>query len=178
MAPKKLSRQGTGKEATMADGWKKSKLSESEISSLVSRRLLQPRSIIQWQSAEGHNMPFEKVAEVVLFKSFVECGLSIPICDFLQGLLFYWGIQLHHLTPSSMLHISIFVHLCEAFLGIHPHFDLFKCLFSLNPHPNIRNIARVGGADLQLRPNMAEKVYSIYSSSSNWRLESRVVLYR
>ena len=102
-------------------------------------------------------MPFENVAEVVLFKSFVECGLSIPICDFLQGLLFYWGIQLHHLTPSSMLHISIFVHLCEAFLGIHPYFDLFKCLFSLNPHPNIRNIARVGGADLQLRPNMAEK---------------------
>jgi len=56
----------------MADGWKKSKLSESKISSLVSRHLLQPRSIIQWQSAEGHNRPFEKVAEVVLFKSFVE----------------------------------------------------------------------------------------------------------
>jgi len=72
MAPKKSSRLGAGKEATMANGWKKSKLSESKISSLVSRHLLQPRSIIQWQSVEGHNRPFEKVAEVVLFKSFVE----------------------------------------------------------------------------------------------------------
>ena len=72
MAPRKSNGQGTGKEATMADGWKKSKLSESEISSLVSRHMLQPRSIIQWQSAEGHNRRFEKVAEVVMFKSFVD----------------------------------------------------------------------------------------------------------
>jgi len=144
MAPKKSSRQGTGKEATMANGWKKSKLSETEISSLVSHHLLQPRSIIQWQPAEGHNRPFEKVAETVLFKSFVERGLAIRTCDFLRGLLFHWGIQLHHLTPNSMLLISIFMHLCEAFLGIHPHFDLFKSLFSLILHLNIRNIARVG----------------------------------
>ena len=57
---------------------------------------------------------------------------------------FFWGIQLHHLTPDSILHIAIFVQLCEAFLGIHPHFDLFKSLFSLSPYPNLRNIARVG----------------------------------
>ena len=83
MVPKRLSRQGTGKEGTMADGWKKSKLSEAKISYFVSRHLLQPRSIIQWQSAEGHNRPYEKVAKTVLFKSFVERGLAILICDFL-----------------------------------------------------------------------------------------------
>ena len=66
MAPRKSSGQGTGKEATMADGWKKSKLSESEISSLVSRHMLQPREIIQWQSVEGHSRPYEKVAETVV----------------------------------------------------------------------------------------------------------------
>jgi hypothetical protein len=41
MAPKKSKRQVSEKEATMADGWKKSKLSEAAISSLVSHRLLQ-----------------------------------------------------------------------------------------------------------------------------------------
>ena len=128
----------------MADGWKKSKLSEAAISSLVSRRLLQSRALIQWQSAEGHGRPFEKTSEIVLFKAFVECGLAISACDFLWGLLFFWGVQLDHLTPNSILHIAIFVQLCEAFLGIHPHFDLFKSLFSLNPYPNLRNIARVG----------------------------------
>ena len=78
----------------------------------------------------------------------------------MRGLLFFWGIQLHHLTPDSILHIAIFVQLCEAFLGIHPHFDLFKSLFSLSPYPNLRNIAGVGGADLQFRPGMVEKYIS------------------
>ena len=141
----------------MADGWKKSKLSEAAISSLVSRHLLQSKTLIQWQSAEGHGRPFEKTSEIVLFKAFVQHGLAIPACDFLRGLLFFWGVQLHHLTPNSILHIAIFVQLCEAFLGIHPHFDLFKSLFSLNPFPNLKNIARVGGADLQFCPGMADK---------------------
>ena len=79
-----------------------------------------------------------------MFKAFVERGLAIPVCDFLQGLLFFWGIQLLHLTPNSILHIAIFVHLCEAFLGIYPHFDLFKSLFFFNPYPNFRNVATVG----------------------------------
>ena len=154
MAPKKSKRQGSEKEATITDGWRKSKLSKSEISSLVSHRLLRPRVVVQWHSAEGHARSFERVAEVVMFKAFVERGLAIPICDFLRGLLFFWGIQLHHLTPDSILHIAIFVHLCEAFLGIYPHFDLFKSLFFLNPHPNFRNVATVGGANLELRPDM------------------------
>lgn len=53
MAPKKSSGRGKRKEAaiaepTMADGWKKSKLPESDIASLVDERLLQSRAIIQW----------------------------------------------------------------------------------------------------------------------------------
>jgi len=157
----------------MADGWKKSKLSETKISSLVSRHLLQPRSIVQWQSAEGHIRPFEKVAEAILFKSFIERGLAIPICNFLRGLLFHWGIQLHHLIPNSILYVPIFVHLCEAFRRIHPHFDLFKSLFYLNPHPNIRNIARVGGAHLQLRPKMIDRYisYTPRRQIGEWKTE-------
>ena len=83
MAPNKSKRQGSEKEATIADGWRKSKLSESAISSLVGRRLLRPRSVVQWFSAEGHDRPYERVAKTVMFKSFVEHGLGIPVCDFL-----------------------------------------------------------------------------------------------
>jgi len=72
MAPKKSKRQGSGKAAMIADGWRKSKLMESEISSLVCRRLLRPRSVVQWFSAEGHARPFERVVETMMFKSFVE----------------------------------------------------------------------------------------------------------
>jgi uncharacterized membrane protein YjjP (DUF1212 family) len=34
-------------------------------------------------------------------------------------------IQIHHLNPNSIAHVAIFVHLCEAFLGIEPNFALF-----------------------------------------------------
>jgi len=63
--------------------------------------------------------------ESVVFHPHVLRGLDFPISNFFRGLLHHWGIQVHHLTPNSILHISIFVHLCEAFLGIEPHFDLF-----------------------------------------------------
>ncbi|KAK1668088.1 hypothetical protein QYE76_056247 [Lolium multiflorum] len=36
------------------------------------------------------------------------------------------GYRLHQLTPNSILHISIFVTLCECFLGSHPHWGLWK----------------------------------------------------
>ena len=89
MAPKRSRRQRSEKEATIADGWRKSKLSESAISSLVGHRLLRPGSVVQWFSAEGHDRPHERVAETVVFKSFVERGLGIPVCDLLRGLLFF-----------------------------------------------------------------------------------------
>ena len=83
----------------MADGWKKSELSESVISSLVSSRLLQSKTLIQLQFIESHKRHFEKTSKIVLFKAFVERGLAVPVCDFLRGLLFVWGIQLHHFDP-------------------------------------------------------------------------------
>ena len=176
MAPKKSKRQASEKEAMIADGWKKSKLSESKISSLVSRSLLQPRAVIQWQPAEGHTRPFERVAETVLFKAFVERGLAIPVYDFLRGLLFHWGIQLHHLTPDSILHITIFVHLCEAFLGIILTLTFLRVSFSW-VHIQISKILPGWGCQSPTSSRNVREIYSIYSALADWWLESRVVLY-
>jgi hypothetical protein len=43
---------------------------------------------------------------------------SLSAHEFLRGLLSVYGVQLHHLTPNSILHIACFITLCEAFLGI------------------------------------------------------------
>jgi len=67
------------------------------------------------------------------------------------------GVQLHHWTPNFILHISIFVHLCEAFLGIEPHFDLFQYFFYLKLHPNNSKVDVVGGAGLQFRQGKKPK---------------------
>ena len=94
----------------------------------------------------------EGTLETVVFRDFVERGLALPVSEFLYALLQFWGIQLHHLTPQSILHLSIFTHFCEAFLGILPHFHLFQHFFILVPIPNATKPAVIGGCELLLRP--------------------------
>jgi len=102
---------------------------------------------------------------MVAFITFIECSFGVPTSNFFRGLLFHWGIQAHHLTPNSILHISIYVQLCEAFLDIEPHFNLFKHLFHLKPQPSQNEIAVIDGAGLQLRQGM-EIFYIPYKLSS------------
>jgi hypothetical protein len=53
-----------------------------------------------------------------MFSRFVERGLALPASDFFKGLLGYYGIEYLNLNPNSIFHTSVFVHFCEAFLGI------------------------------------------------------------
>ena len=41
-------------------------------------------------------------------------------------------MELQHLTPNKIQHMAAFVALCEGFLGIDPHFDLWRHLFTIN----------------------------------------------
>ena len=119
--------------------------------SIVSAGLLVPRSVIQWRPALGKDHPYENMGEIVACAPFLERGLGFPCSFFFSGLLRYYRIQLHYLTPNSFVHISIFVHLCEAFLGIEPHIELFRFLFHLKPQPDSNILDVVGGMGLQLR---------------------------
>jgi hypothetical protein len=40
--------------------------------------------------------------------------------SFFLLLLEEFGLQLHHLTPHSILRVIIFIHLCEIFMGVRP----------------------------------------------------------
>ena len=135
-----------------------SKCSEADLQNLVEKCLLQPKAdVIHWQSAIGEVFPSVGDSEIVLFTSFVECGIALPTKDFIPGLLYYYRIQIHHLTPQSVLHIVVFVHFCEAFLSIEPHFELFRSLYILTPQPSAQEIRYIGCASLQLLPNVVDK---------------------
>ena len=82
------------------------------------------------------------------FVSYLIRGLGFPIHPFLRGLLEFYGLQLHHLTPASILYIAGSVALCELFLGIEPHFALWKRLFCLVPRSHGGSIYQVGGAEI------------------------------
>ena len=49
---------------------------------------------------------------------------------FLRGLLNEWDLELQYLNPTGVLYIVGFVIVCEAFLGMEPHADLFRLFFS------------------------------------------------
>ena len=152
MAPKKSTKgKDVAAQPTRDEGWVPSKCSDSNLEALVSACLFPAKSIIQWRSALGQDRSYENTGEVVAFAPYFERGLGLPCSGFYSGLLSYYRIQLHHLTPNSFVHITIFMHLCEAFLGIEPHFELFRFLFQLKPQPDSYDLNVVGGAGLQLR---------------------------
>jgi hypothetical protein len=51
----------------------------------------------------------------------VERRLALPASDFFKGLLKYYSIEYLNLNPNGTFHVSVFVHFCEAFVGIKPH---------------------------------------------------------
>ena len=77
-------------------------------------------------------MPSPPDNYVVLFAHFHERGFATPAHRFLQGLLHYYKIELRHLNPYGIQHMVAFVALCEGFLGISPHFDLWRHFFAIN----------------------------------------------
>src|SRR3954470_19324312 len=98
------------------------------------------------KQAEGTPNPSK--GEMVCFVPYLLRGLGFPIHPFLRGLLEFYGLQLHDLTPGSVLHIAGFVALCELFLGIEAHFALWKRLFCLVPRSQGGSIYQVGGAEI------------------------------
>jgi hypothetical protein len=57
--------------------------------------------------------------------------------------------ELRLLNLNSILQIVVFVHLCEAFLGITPNFPLFKNYFFLKYQPSATNDKVIGDVGLQ-----------------------------
>jgi hypothetical protein len=46
-----------------------------------------------------------------------------------SGVLHYYKIELWHLNPNGIQHFAAFIMLCEGYLGIEPHFDLWQYFF-------------------------------------------------
>jgi hypothetical protein len=105
----------------------------------------------------------------VMFLAFFFCGLSLPAHEFLRGLLFVYSVQLHQLTPNSILHIAYFITLCEAFLGINPHWGLWKYLFCLRRIVSKEEIHDLSGAIVSVQQESQYIAFEMAESVQNWR---------
>ena len=55
----------------------------------------------------------------------------------LRGLLNKWGLELQHLNPTRVLHITGFVTIYEVFLGMEPHMAFSRFTLQKRPKPSV-----------------------------------------
>jgi hypothetical protein len=125
---------------------------ESEIRKLIANHFLLDCAVLQWPPIIGDDLPTSNTNEIVMFSSFFQRRFGLPACDFFRGLLDHYQIELAHLNPESNLQITVFIHLCEVFLGIPPNFPLFKNYFFLKYQLSAANRKVIKGVGLQTCP--------------------------
>jgi hypothetical protein len=104
------------KSGNVVTSWVPSKFEESDLTKARREGFLVGGEQIVFPSTECTPKP--PSAYRVMFLAFLLRGLSLPAHKFLHGLLFVYGVQLHQLTPNSILHIACFITLYESFLGV------------------------------------------------------------
>ncbi|KAK1662848.1 hypothetical protein QYE76_051007 [Lolium multiflorum] len=103
------------------------------------------------------------------FISASEEDIRLPAHEFLRSLLFFYRIQLWQLTPNSILHLSIFITVCEAFLGIDPHWGLWRKIFYVKRHNDSNGPPVVGGVGFVVRQDVDYLDYPMKESVQGWR---------
>ncbi|KAK1669713.1 hypothetical protein QYE76_057872 [Lolium multiflorum] len=147
--------------------WERSKISNQDTNMLKRLGLMKKEDAIRFPSEESYpNPPMEYR---VSFVDHLIRGLSPPIHDFLRGLLFVYGIQLHHLTPNSILHISIFITLCECFLGVAPNWALWKRIFCIRRNGSHNVTYNIGGVVICVRTDVDYFDVEFPDSVQGWR---------
>jgi hypothetical protein len=109
--------------------WTPSIVMQRHLQSLVSRGFMTMEELVTSCVPEDPISPASVDGYVVSFVAFYERGFGVSSNRFLHSLLQHCRLELHNLTPSKMLHIMAFMTLCEAYMGIDPHFDLCNHFF-------------------------------------------------
>jgi hypothetical protein len=152
-------------------------VSESDLLHLVSIGVLPPKELCSWRICRGVTVPTEDAHESIIYVPFLIRGLALPVSPFFRGLLNFYHLNLTHLNPNSILQVYVFIHLCEAFLGILPHFGVWKYLYHCRPGMVGGQHQLVGGASLEMRHGRkADYLYiPLKDSIKGWRLEWFIV---
>jgi len=162
---KKTSPKKVGTEAWHDEEWVPSSMGETELNRLVEAGVFPDRTTTGWRPTLGEPFPTPHTDEVVVFEDYFWRGLGFPVHPFLRDLMELWVVSLCNLHPNTILHISIFIHFCEAYLGILPHFNLFCYLFWLKKRGGGGSKV-VSGVYLQLHDEMAGEYLTVPLNTS------------
>jgi hypothetical protein len=144
----------------MRKEWWKSKSTKSSINKLVGLGVLHDKELRGWRASNSENFSDPQPDEIIVFEDFFKRRFGVPIHPFLQGLCLYYEIRICNLHPNSILLVSTFIHLCEAFGGFQPHFDVFCYLFCLRKKGSKGDLRSRGRVYLTLYDRMKSEYLS------------------
>ena len=87
----------------------------------------------------------------------------------------FYGLEVSHLKPNFIVQIAIFINLCETFLGIAPHFNLWRALYHLRGYPSAACRDVVGSAAFSQRQGRSYPALELRDSNKGWHKEWFVV---
>ncbi|CAO2153277.1 unnamed protein product [Urochloa humidicola] len=120
----------------------------------------------------SHREPNPPANYVVSFARLHERGFGIPVGRFIRDLCDHYKVELHNFALNAISQAATFVGVCEGFLGIPVHWDLWVHLFRGELNTNheakgVRRAVRVDALTLSVRNSRKEQyILSLISLAS------------
>ena len=104
---------------TRAGDWDGPNVIEDHITYLRNTRRLPGEGYVEARVPPAKEIPpAPEEGERVIFCSHFLQGFGLPVSGFLRSFLQFYHLQLHQLTPNTVVLLSAFVTLCEGYLGV------------------------------------------------------------
>jgi len=150
-----------------ADDLRPSSMTERRLLELEREGLLRHRtslSSLEWIAPPAdHREPKPPKGYVVSFAKFHRHGLGAPPSRFMRALCHHYGVELQHFSPNAITVAVVFAAVCEGYLGMMPHWELWLHLYrgELFNAPTgttgVRKPVRAGCLNLTLKTGKTER---------------------
>ena len=115
------------------DAWPPSNVTRSALDARVKAGILRPLTDIELPEwivpSTNDREPNLQPGYVVCFLSFLDWGFGTPAGRLIWVILHYYEVELHNLNPNLVMQAAVFASVCEGFLGVPPHWNLWLHLF-------------------------------------------------
>lgn len=156
----------------MYDYWKKTCLTESDLTCFSAKGYL-PDNTVRY-IPEIKDYPLRKDLELPVFESHLIAGLGFPPSKFFESFCLFFNLEPLHLKTNVVSALSVFVMLCECWLGIPPCLKLFRYFHLLSYYRHDGIVHSIG---VQVRRNKRNE-YIPYNGRGSWRHDPSPILGR
>jgi hypothetical protein len=148
--------------------WTRSNISREQLLRFVEAGQLPPLTeAIEWVVPANESVPCPPSRYMVSFVVFHKRCFSVPAGRFIRGVLFAYGLQLHHLNPNNIQQMAAFEAMREGFLGIRVHWHLFQYFSRFTCLRDSSRVETIGYANLWMKQGCGDDYIPVMLTSSN-----------